>query len=78
MLAGEELSFLFIDGLHSYTDIAADIAAYLPLVKSNGIIAFHDYEPKGTFGVKQAVDESISRGEMRAVISSNLFVARKI
>ena len=37
-----EVDFLFIDGNHSYEQVLADFLMYSPLVKSGGIIAFHD------------------------------------
>lgn len=60
-LEGKELSFLFIDGLHGYEDVKKDIEAYVPLVRKNGIILFHDY---GWDTVAKAVDEAIAAGMM--------------
>lgn len=37
---------VFIDGGHSEADVAADIGAWLPKVKSGGIICGDDYQPK--------------------------------
>ena len=36
------LDFLFIDGDHTYNGVRADFEMYAPLVRSGGIIAFHD------------------------------------
>jgi hypothetical protein len=41
-LNGKELDFLFIDGDHSYEGAKSDYEKYSPLVKSGGVIAFHD------------------------------------
>jgi predicted O-methyltransferase YrrM len=41
-LGGERLDFLFIDGDHSYAGVKADYDMYGPLVRSGGVIAFHD------------------------------------
>jgi predicted O-methyltransferase YrrM len=41
-LAGEPLDFLFIDGDHSYAGVKSDFEQYAPLVRSGGLIAFHD------------------------------------
>jgi len=38
----EPLDFLFIDGNHSYESVLCDFLLYYPLVKEQGIIAFHD------------------------------------
>ena len=35
---------VYIDGLHTYEQVKKDIVNYLPLIKSNGIIAGHDFE----------------------------------
>jgi len=78
MLDGEELSFLFLDGLHGYTDVKQDIEAYLPLLKTDGIIVFHDYENKGVFGVGQAVDEFVNSGHIQTINSSYVFVGKKL
>lgn len=44
-LAGELLDFLFIDGAHDYEAVASDFDLYRPLVRSGGLIAFHDICP---------------------------------
>jgi predicted O-methyltransferase YrrM len=42
ILKENNLDFLFIDGDHSYEGVKKDFELYGPLVKKNGIIAFHD------------------------------------
>lgn len=42
-LETKKISFLFIDGDHSLEGIQSDIKNYLPLMKSGGTIAGHDY-----------------------------------
>jgi predicted O-methyltransferase YrrM len=39
------LDALFIDGDHSYEGVAADFELYHPLVRSGGLVAFHDIVP---------------------------------
>lgn len=52
---------LFIDGSHRYGDVIADFAAYSPLVKPGGIIAFDDYhDAQHSPEVHPAVDFIIS------------------
>ncbi len=41
-LDGKKVDFLFIDGDHTYEGIKKDFEIYSPLVKEDGIIAFHD------------------------------------
>jgi len=52
----EKFDFIFIDAIHEYEAVKADIAKALELIEPGGIIAGHDYAP-GWFGVMQAVDE---------------------
>jgi predicted O-methyltransferase YrrM len=42
LLRGKPLDFLFIDGDHTYNGVRADFEMYAPLVRSGGIVAFHD------------------------------------
>ena len=39
----ESLDLVFIDAAHDYESVRADIAAWQPKLKSNGILAGHDY-----------------------------------
>lgn len=54
-----DISFLFIDGDHSYEGVKKDFEMYSPLVKKGGIIAFHDalYHHDGTEEVDTFWDE---------------------
>jgi predicted O-methyltransferase YrrM len=42
LLGGEKLDYLFIDGDHTYEGVKKDFEMYSPLVRSQGLIAFHD------------------------------------
>ncbi len=57
MFKEKSVDLVFIDANHSYECVRADIAAWLPRIKSGGTMAGHDYEPSFP-GVKQAVDEA--------------------
>ncbi|HXT40999.1 MAG TPA: class I SAM-dependent methyltransferase [Candidatus Angelobacter sp.] len=45
LLGEKQLDFLMIDGDHNYEGVKADFLAYMPLVRTGGIIAFHDIVP---------------------------------
>ena len=45
VLRGRELDLLFIDGDHSRAGVEADLRMYSPLVRSGGLVAFHDIVP---------------------------------
>ena len=56
--ADNSLDFVFIDGSHLYEAVLADINAWLPKVKTGGIIAGHDIDgPEQFNGVRKAVEE---------------------
>ncbi len=42
ILNGEPLDYLFIDADHSYRGVESDFQMYSPLVRSGGVVAFHD------------------------------------
>ena len=44
-LDGEALDLLFIDGDHTLEGVEADFSMYAPLVRSGGLVAFHDIVP---------------------------------
>jgi predicted O-methyltransferase YrrM len=42
ILGGEQLDCLFIDADHTYSGVRHDFEMYSPLVRSGGVVAFHD------------------------------------
>lgn len=42
LLRGEPLDYVFIDADHTYEGVSRDFQMYTPLVRSGGIVAFHD------------------------------------
>jgi predicted O-methyltransferase YrrM len=45
VLEGEALDLLFIDGDHTFEGVESDFQMYAPLVRSGGLVAFHDIVP---------------------------------
>jgi len=54
LYADGSLDFVFIDASHEYEHVLADIKAWMPKVKPNGVLAGHDYPHRG---VRIAVSE---------------------
>ena len=51
------LDYVVIDAEHGYESVVADITAWLPKLKPNGILFGHDYGHPRFPGVKRAFDE---------------------
>ena len=51
---------VYVDAAHEYESVKADIAAWLPKVKTGGVICGDDYVA-GWPGVVQAVDEAFPK-----------------
>jgi predicted O-methyltransferase YrrM len=45
VLDGRDIDFLFIDGDHTYQGVKLDFEMYAPLVRSGGLVGFHDILP---------------------------------
>jgi len=45
ILKGQRIDFLFLDGDHSYEGVKKDYEMYSPLVRTGGLVAFHDNKP---------------------------------
>lgn len=56
--AEKSVDFVFIDANHDYTCVAADIAAWLPRMKSGSWICGHDHDEFSFPGVVRAVKEA--------------------
>ena len=63
----EYFDWVFVDADHSYEGCHADAVAYLPKLKSGGLMIFHDYNVRERYGVKQVVDELIEAGSLDPV-----------
>jgi len=51
------LDMVYIDAVHTFEHVYADIGHWLPKVRKGGIIGGHDYGGKRWPGVKEAVDK---------------------
>ena len=59
------VDFVFIDGLHTYEGVVADIDAYYPKMAAGGVMIFNDYGSAHYPGVTRAVDEFVAREGLR-------------
>ena len=50
---------IFIDANHSYEAVKADILAWMPLLKENGILCGHDFDRTYWPGIVRAVEECV-------------------
>ncbi len=67
LFADKSLEFVFIDADHVYESVRADILAWMPKVKSGGILAGHDIGQEANrphVGVYQAVNELLDEYEV--------------
>jgi len=60
------MDMVFLDAAHDYENVLADINAWLPIVKSDGVICGHDYDRFG-LGCPVSLIEEYSDREFRAV-----------
>jgi predicted O-methyltransferase YrrM len=72
------IALLFIDGLHDYPSVAADLHHFAPAVEPGGLVALHDcadYFP----GVQAVVEECLASGGWALVDQARtLVVLRKV
>ena len=72
----KKIDFLWIDGDHSYKGVTRDIQDWIPLVKNNGFVCFHDYRDEPD--VKRAVDEITKNRTIRFVKTEGcIYMARR-
>jgi glycosyltransferase involved in cell wall biosynthesis len=73
----DPITFLFIDGLHDYPNVARDFWKFSPYVATGGYIAFHDYAYYYP-GVQAFVDEILLTGQYKKIcLSESLMVVQK-
>ncbi|OHC74216.1 MAG: hypothetical protein A3G18_11985 [Rhodospirillales bacterium RIFCSPLOWO2_12_FULL_58_28] len=59
--------WIYVDGMHTKEAVAADLKAFLPKMKENGLILGHDYIDHEDFGVIDAVDDFIKATDYEMV-----------
>jgi predicted O-methyltransferase YrrM len=71
LTAGRPVDFLFIDADHSYDSVKRDFELWSPLVRSGGIVAFHDVKPDYPGGVPRFWAELRERFETEERIAED-------
>jgi len=71
---GEKISFLFIDGFHSFKQVINDFRTVLPYMSDDAIVAFHDVSPE----IKQTAQEDIEYDEYFASNGEDFFLDEAI
>lgn len=77
---GGEVDMVFIDGDHSYEHCKSDALAWLPHIKSDGVISFHDYAKNPWIGVFTFVNEYFMKQWKKypLITHTDTFVAFKV
>lgn len=55
------LDFIYLDANHSEAFVAQDLSAWVPKVRSGGVVSGHDYVQKAHLEVKPAVDAYVAK-----------------
>ena len=77
----QELSMLIVDAGHDAVSVQRDVEKYVPLIKSGGLVLFHDYDPevsKGEshWGVRASAD-AFTGGWVDEIFCERLLVRRR-
>ena len=70
------LDLVYIDACHSYECVMNDLKAWVPKVKTGGIIAGHDFVEVEGYGVIQAVDNFCSGKYFINILNENKYEDR--
>lgn len=70
LLQTTDVSFIYVDGCHTYDQVKKDLQNYSPLVIKNGFIGGHDYYEQHWPGVRKAVHEIVGIPDCHFIDSS--------
>ena len=66
-----KIDYVFLDGGHEYNTVMNDLKCCSDVIQNNGIILCDDYNLSQAPGVKQAIDEFISKNQYKCSIICN-------
>ena len=75
MFPDEYFDMVFIDAVHTFEEVSADIGYWLPKVREGGIISGHDYGGRKP-GVKEAVDKWFGEGSFDVIEVTGTWLKR--
>ena len=67
---------VFLDAIHTFDHIYADIGYWLPKVRQGGLIGGHDYGNERHLGVKEAVDKWFGEENIEVWKISRVWIKR--
>tara|TARA_R110002020_G_scaffold291444_3_gene506878 strand:- start:83 stop:667 length:585 start_codon:yes stop_codon:yes gene_type:complete len=70
------LDFIYIDGLHDYESVKADLEAWCPKLRPQRLLCGHDYNPTKWPGVVQAVEEFCATNNLQKALTGIVGNAR--
>ncbi|MFX1328184.1 MAG: class I SAM-dependent methyltransferase [Promethearchaeota archaeon] len=74
-----KINLLWVDADHSYEACKKDIEDWMPLVKKEGFLIFHDYKKDRNSGVTKAVNEKINDLKLKQVKQvGQLMITKKV
>jgi hypothetical protein len=71
------LDFVYIDALHNYAAVKADMEAWFPKLKFGGVLAGHDYSLQDWPGIYTAVEEFSEEEGLFALITGTVGNAKE-
>jgi Predicted O-methyltransferase len=57
VIGDQTFDMIFLDAMHTYEDVRADINRWLPKLRAGGVFVLHDYRHADFPGVEKAADE---------------------
>jgi len=69
LIEDNSLDFIYIDGMHTYDEVKADINAWWSKLKDGGILAGHDYHLEDWPGVYDSVNEFVEENNLKLNIT---------
>jgi predicted O-methyltransferase YrrM len=73
----QKFDLIFLDAMHTYQEVKADINRWYPYVHAGGVMAFHDYRHDDFPGVEKAVDEVFGPAPAGTTVGTLRWIEKK-